>query len=44
MSNFLTDGRLALLDALRADAAIAALVRTWFDFQRRHDAPFDLRR
>jgi hypothetical protein len=41
MSNFLTDGRLALLDALRADAAIAALVRTWFDFGpgllRRHE-------
>ena len=41
MSNFLTDGRLALLAALRADAAISALVRTWFEFGpgliRRHD-------
>jgi len=41
MSNFLTDGRLALLAALRADAAISALVRTWFEFgpglARRHD-------
>ena len=41
MSNFLTDGRLALLGALRADEAISPLVRTWFDFGpgllRRHD-------
>jgi hypothetical protein len=41
MSNFLTDGRLALLGALRADAAIGPMVRTWFDFGpgllRRHD-------
>jgi hypothetical protein len=41
MSNFLTDGRLALLGALRADAAISALVRTWFEFgpglARRYD-------
>ncbi len=41
MTNFLTDGRLALLAALRADAAIGALVRTWFEFgpglARRHD-------
>jgi hypothetical protein len=40
MSNFLTDGRLALLGALQADAAIGALVRTWFEFgpglARRH--------
>jgi len=41
MSNFLTDGRLALLSALRADAAIDALVKTWFEFgpglARRHE-------
>jgi len=41
MSNFLTDGRLALLSALRADESISPLVRTWFDFGpgllRRHD-------
>lgn len=40
MSNFLTDGRLALLTALQADAGIDARVKTWFDFgpglSRRH--------
>jgi hypothetical protein len=41
MSNFLTDGRLALLSALRAGETLDALVRTWFEFgpglTRRHD-------
>ncbi len=32
MANFLTDGRTALLDALKADAQIAARVKTWFEF------------
>ncbi len=32
MSNFLTDGRTALVDALRADAEIDARVRTYFTF------------
>jgi hypothetical protein len=32
MSNFLTDGRLALLAALQADPEIDARVTTWFDF------------
>jgi hypothetical protein len=40
MSNFLTDGRLALLAALQADPEIDARVKTWFDFgpglSRRH--------
>lgn len=41
MSNFLTDGRTALLEALKGDAQIAARVKTWFEFagglQRRFD-------
>jgi hypothetical protein len=41
MSNFFTDGRLALAAALRADEEIAACVKTWFDFgpglTRRHN-------
>ena len=32
MSNFLTDGRMALLEALRDDAGIASRVKTWFEF------------
>jgi hypothetical protein len=40
MSNFLTDGRLALIAALQGDAAIDGRVRTFFDFgpglARRH--------
>ena len=32
MANFLTDGRTALLDALKDDEAIAARVRTWREF------------
>jgi len=32
MANFLTDGRDALLDALKADVQIAARVKTWFEF------------
>jgi hypothetical protein len=40
MGNFLTDGRLGLIAALKADPAIADRVRTWFDFgpglRRRH--------
>ena len=32
MSNFLTDGRAALVAALKADAAIDALVKTYFEF------------
>jgi hypothetical protein len=32
MSNYLTDGRTALLDALKADAQISARVKTWFEF------------
>ena len=40
MSNFLTDGRLALIAALQGDAAIDARVRTYLDFgpglTRRH--------
>lgn len=32
MANFLTDGREALLDALKADAVIAARIKTWFEF------------
>jgi hypothetical protein len=40
MANFLTDGRLAMVGALRDDTEIARRVRTWFDFgpglQRRY--------
>ena len=32
MSSFLTDGRQALIDALKADAELGARVRTWFEF------------
>ena len=32
MANFLTDGRTALLNALKGDAQIAALVKTWYEF------------
>jgi hypothetical protein len=32
LSNFLTEGRLALLAALQGDDRLAALVRTWFDY------------
>jgi len=32
MANFLTDGRLALLDALQADAILSDRVRTWNEF------------
>ena len=32
MSNFLTDGRRALLAAFQADATLSAKVRTWFDW------------
>jgi len=32
MSCFLTQGRLALIDALKADATLGARVRTWYDF------------
>ena len=32
MANFLTDGRTALLAALKGDAAIDALVKTWREF------------
>jgi len=41
MANFLTDGRTALLSALKADAEIAARVKRWFEFgpglQRRYE-------
>jgi hypothetical protein len=40
MSNFFTDGRLALVAALQEDPELAALVKTWFEFgpglSRRH--------
>lgn len=32
MANFLTSGRTALLDALKADAELAARVKTWHEF------------
>jgi len=32
MANYLTDARRALLEALKADAQIAARVKTWFEF------------
>jgi len=32
VANYLTQGRTALLDALRADATMAAGVKTWFEF------------
>ena len=32
MSNFLTEGRTALVEALKADASLEAAVKTWFDF------------
>jgi len=32
MANFLTQGRVALLDALKNDTEIAAAVKTWFEF------------
>jgi len=32
MANFLTQGRTALLAALKADASIAAKVKSWFEF------------
>jgi len=34
VSNILTDGRTALLAALKADMSIAALVKTWWEFNR----------
>ena len=34
MANFLTDGRVAVLAALKADADIAPKVKTWFEFNR----------
>ncbi len=32
MSNYLTDGRLALMDALKGDAEIQSRVKTWVEF------------
>ena len=41
MANFLTEGRAALLGALKDDSDIAAAVKTWFEFgsglRRRYD-------
>ncbi len=43
MSNFLSDGRAALLAALKGDGSIVSLVRTWFEFNRDLIHRFDIK-